>query len=96
MNFRFYSNAISSASRHFAAGAFILGLVLIGLGFLIYILKDLFAILFGGIFVLAGIASALTAVKILWTSRKMRKDIFDDSAAHRKNVTIHYEEHLDI
>ena len=96
MNFRFYSNAFSRASRHFAAGAFFLGLILIGLGFLIYILRDLFAILFAGIFVLAGIASLVTALKILWASRKIRKDIFDDSDARRKNVTIHYEEHPDM
>ena len=93
MNFRFYSNAFSHASRHFATGAFFLGLVLIGLGFLIYILRDLFAILFAGIFVLAGIASLLTALKILWASRKIRKNTFDDSTAYRKNVNIHYEEH---
>jgi tellurite resistance protein TehA-like permease len=92
MNFRFYSNAFSHASRHFAAGAFFLGLILIGLGFLIYILRDLFAILFAGIFVLAGIASIVTALRILWMSRKIRKDIFDDSDERRKNVTIHYEE----
>jgi len=96
MNFRFYSNMLSSASRHFAAGAFIVGLLLIGFGFLIYILRDLFAILFAAIFVLTGIASLITAAKILWTSRRIRKDIFDDADATRKNVTIHYQEHYDV
>jgi len=45
MSFRFYTNAISRASRNFAAGLFIVGLLLIGFGFLVYILWDLFAIL---------------------------------------------------
>ncbi len=96
MNFRFYSNVFSHASRHFAAGAFFLGLILVGIGFLVYVLRDLFAILFAGIFMVAGIVSIVTGLRILWASRKAHKDIFDGSEAYRKNVTIHYEEHHDM
>jgi hypothetical protein len=96
MAFRFYSNLFSQASRHFAAGAFVVGLALIGIGFLIYILRDLFAILFASIFVLTGAASLITAAKIMWTSRKIRRDIFNDSSARRKNVTIRYDEPYDM
>jgi len=53
MSFRFYTNAISRASRNFAAGLFIVGLLLIGFGFLVYILWDLFAILASIVFFVA-------------------------------------------
>ncbi len=96
MSFRFYTNMISQASRNFAAGLFITGLLLIGFGFLIYILRDLFAILFAIIFCVAGISCGVTAVKIFWAQRKFDKMNSDDGAVdYRRNVRIHGEEHYD-
>jgi len=96
MSFRFYTNVISQASRNVAAGVFVTGLVLIGFGFLIYVLRDLFAILFAIIFCAAGIGCAITAIKILWTLRKLNKINSHDSHGFRKNVQIHVEEHHDL
>ena len=95
MSFRFYTNVISRASRNFAAGLFITGLLLIGFGFLIYVLRDLFAILFAIVFVVAGIGCGITAVKIFWAQHKMDKAMSDDAEPYRKNVRIHIEEHRD-
>ena len=95
MSFRFYTNVISQASRNFAAGLFIVGLLLIGFGFLVYILRDLFAILFAIVFVLAGIGCGIIAVKIFWALHKMDKAATDDSQPYRENVRIHIEEHED-
>ncbi|MCP4609366.1 MAG: hypothetical protein GY845_11700 [Planctomycetes bacterium] len=93
MSFRFYNNVISQASRNFAAGLFITGLLLIGFGFLIYILRDLFAILFAIIFCVAGIGCGVTAVKIFLAQRKLDKmDSDDDTTGYRRNVQIHSEE----
>ena len=55
MSFRFYTNAISQASRNFAAGLFVVGLLLIGFGFLVFVLRDLFALLAAAVFVFAGV-----------------------------------------
>lgn len=96
MSFRFYTDAISRASRSFAAGIFIVGLILIGLGFLIYVLRELFAILFAAIFCIAGVGCGITAVKILWAMRKLNKINSGDSHAHRENVQIRIEEHYDV
>ena len=96
MSFNFYTNAVSRASRGLAATIFILGLILIGFGFLIYVLRDLFAILFSIIFCVAGVGCAITAVKILWAMRKFGRINSDDSSAHRENVQIHIEEHYDV
>jgi len=95
MSFRFYTNAISKASRNIAAGIFITGLLLIGFGFLIYALKEIFAILAAIVFSVAGAGCLITAVKIFLAQRKLDKLTSDDSEAYRKNVQIHIEEDFD-
>jgi len=91
MSFRFYSNTISQASRNFASGIFVVGLMLIGFAFLIYILRDLFAILFAAVFCLAGVGCGITAFKIFLMQRRIDKT--DTSEPYRDNVRIHIEEH---
>ncbi|HEC03663.1 MAG TPA: hypothetical protein ENI81_09025 [Phycisphaerales bacterium] len=91
MSFRFYSNTISQASRNFAAGIFVVGLMLIGFGFLVYILRDLFAVLFAAVFCIAGVGCGITAVKIFLMQRRI--DQADTNEPYRQNVRIHIEEH---
>ena len=91
MSFRFYSNAISQASRNFAAGLFIVGMLLIGFAFLIYILRELFAILFAAVFVIAGVGCGITAVKIFLMQRRLDRRV-DSEEPYRDNVQIHIEE----
>jgi hypothetical protein len=93
MSFRFYTNAISQASRNFAAGLFITGLLLIGFGFLVYILRDLFAIFASIVFFVAGVGCGITAVKIFWAQRKLDKMSANNSQDYRENVQIHIEHH---
>ena len=54
MSFRFYTNLISQASRTVAAGVFITGTLLIGFGFMIYLLPRFFATLAAIVFFVAG------------------------------------------
>ncbi len=97
MSFRFYTNAVSRASRAFAAGTFIIGLLLIGFGVLILALPDLFAFLAATVFFLGGIGCAITAVKIFLALRKLDKMSSNDSTTGcRKNVQIHIEEDFDV
>ena len=93
MSFRFYSNAVSQASRNFASGLFIVGLLLIGFGFLVYILRELFAILFAAVFVIAGAGCGITALKIYLFQRRI--DRSNPGDPYRENVRIHVEEHHD-
>ncbi len=95
MSFRFYTNVISQASRNFAAGLFIVGLLLVGFGFLVYVLRDLFAVLAAIVFFVTGIGCGITAVKIFLAQRKLDKIDSDDSSGYRENVQIHIEEHYD-
>ena len=92
MSFRFYTNFISQASRNLATGIFITGLLLIGFGFLIWVLRELFAILFAIIFCIGGIGCIGTAIKIFWSARRFEKMNSDGSNVYRENVQIHTEE----
>jgi hypothetical protein len=95
MSFRFYTNVISQASRNFAAGLFITGLLLIGFGFLVYILRDLFAVLASIVFFVAGVGCGITAVKIFWAQHKLDKINSGEPHDYRENVQIHIEEFQD-
>lgn len=95
MNFRFYTHAISQASRAVAASILILGLVLIGFGFMIYLLPRFFATLAAVVFFVAGIGCGITAVRIFLAQKRLDKINSDDSQEYRENVQIHIEEHFD-
>ena len=92
MVFRFYSNTISQASRAFAAGIFIIGMILIGFGFLIYLLPKLFAYLAAIVFWIIGIGCGITAVKIFLASSGNHDNI-NSSEGYRENVHIRIDEH---
>ncbi|MHC4369913.1 MAG: hypothetical protein ACYSW8_20065, partial [Planctomycetota bacterium] len=69
------------------------GLMLIGFGFLVYILRDLFAILASIVFFVAGVGCGITAIKIFWIQRKI--DQVDSAEPYRKNVQVHIREYHD-
>jgi protein-S-isoprenylcysteine O-methyltransferase Ste14 len=89
MPFRFSGNLFSQASRTAAAGLLLLGLLLVGFGTLIMALPALFAFLAAAVFFLAGLACAVTAVRIFWVQRQLDKSTSDDLTAYRQNVRIH-------
>ena len=93
MVFRFYSEQLSKATRGLASLIFIIGMMLIGFGVLIYALPKLFAILAAMVFFVAGISCLGYGIKLFCAIRKMRKDL-DNRDAYRENVTIH-EGHLE-
>ncbi len=92
MSFRFYTNLISRASRNLAGGIFVAGMLLIGFGFLIWVLRELFAILFAILFCAVGVGCLIVGVKIFLAQRKFDKMSRGDSDGYRKNVHIHIEE----
>jgi len=96
MCFRFYTNALSQASKTLAAGIFIVGMMLIGFGFMIYLLPKFFATLAAIVFFVAGVGCGITAIKIFWAQRKLDKIDSDDSQGYRENVHIHIEEHHEV
>ncbi len=95
MNFRFYTNAVSQASRTAASVIFTIGLLLTGFGVVILALPEIFAFLAAAVFFIAGLGCGITAVKIYLAQRRLNKMTPDDSAGYRKNVQIHTEEYYD-
>jgi len=92
MSFRFYTNAVSQASRSFAAGSFIVGLLLVGFGLLIYLLPRFFATLAAIVFFVAGLGCCVTGAKIFAAQKHFEKMSRDSSGGYRENVRIHIEE----
>jgi hypothetical protein len=93
MSFRFYTNALSQASRAVATGIFVTGLLLIGFGVIIIALPEIFALLAAAVFFIAGFGCAVTGLKIFLVQRRIDKINSDDSQGYRENVQIHIEEH---
>ena len=91
MSFRFYTNTVSQASKSFASGLFIVGLLLIGFGYLVFVLRDLFALLAAAVFVIAGAGCGITALKIYLFQRRIDRASADEP--YRENVRIRIEKH---
>ena len=95
MDFRFYTNAVSRASRTVAGAMFVFGLALVGFGFMIYLLPKLFATLAAIVFFVAGAGCAVTGARIFLAQRKLDRMDSSESAGYRRNVQIHSEEYDD-
>ena len=92
MNFRFYTNAISQASKGIAKGILTTGLGLVGFGILILVLPALFALLAAAVFFIVGAGCVGTAIKIFLTQRQIDKINSGDAEVYRENVRIHIED----
>lgn len=88
---RFYSNAVSQASRTIATAISIVGMLLIGFGVLIMALPELFAFLAAAVFFIGGIGCGITAVKIFWTQHQVDQYSEETPQVYRKNVRVHRE-----
>ncbi len=93
--FRFYTNAISQASKGIMKGIFTAGLLLVGFGILILVLPALFAMLAAAVFFIVGAGCVGTATKIFLTQRQINKINSDDSQVYRENVRIHIEDNYE-
>jgi hypothetical protein len=89
MVFRYYTNAVSQASRSVASAIMVVGLLLIGFGVLIIALPELFAFLAAAVFFMAGAGCALTAFKIYWAQRQIDRMDTNEPQIYRQNVRIH-------
>lgn len=86
---RFYSNAVSQASRAVAATIMIVGMLLIGFGVLIAALPEFFAYLAAAMFFMAGVGCGITAIKIFVGQRKIDQYSEESTQVYRQNVRIH-------
>lgn len=93
MSFKFYTNMLSLASRRMAAGIFIVGMLLMGFGFMIYLLPKLFATLAALFFFFLGAGCIMMGIKLLWAQHKLDKLNRDAGNDYRENVRIRVEDY---
>jgi hypothetical protein len=93
MVFRYYSNALSQASRAVASTILVVGMLLIGFGVLIAALPELFAYLAAAVFFIAGVGCSVTALKMFWAQHQI--DRADDPGPARHNVRVRRDEFFD-
>ena len=92
MFFRQYNSMLNEANKGFAKGMFILGLFLIGFAMLVWVLKEVFAFIAAGIFIIAGVGCLSAAVKAWLYNRRFKSSISQNEDGLRKNVRIRYDE----
>jgi uncharacterized membrane protein HdeD (DUF308 family) len=95
MFYRSYTSAVSQASKAAAWWFVVVGLMLIGFGMLVWILKEIFALLAAALFFVVGFFCGVTGIKIYFAQRQLDKMQAGDSNSYRKNVRIHREENID-
>ncbi len=88
----FFSDHLSEATKGLAKGSVIIGLLLIGFGMLVFVLRDLFALLAAALFFLAGFSAICYGIKLFWAFRKMNRHTPNARDGYRDNVQIHNEE----
>ncbi len=91
MLFRFYSNSLNQFSKGYAKGLFVVGLLLIGFGTLVWVLKEVLAVLAAAIFIVVGFVCCFNAVRIFINTMKSNKDN-SSSAGRSDNVRVRIEE----
>ena len=92
MMFNFYSNSFSGISKTFAKGLFVTGLLVFGFGLLVWIFKEILALIAAVIFMAIGVGCCLKAIRIYYLAWKFgRKDKGDDNSGRSDNVRIRME-----
>ena len=88
--FRFFmQDGLSQATKGIARVSFFFGLALIGFGMLVFVLRDIFALLAAGIFFIAGFSAICYGCKLFWAVRKFNRASGSGENAYRENVQIH-------
>jgi len=83
----FFSQPISNQiSSTLIKGSLVTGLLLIGFGLLVFILRDLFAFLAAAVFFMLGFSAIGYAVR-MWILKRQIDRLNDEG---RRNVSIHY------
>ena len=88
--FRFFinGNPFRQATTQAAKVSLFTGLFLIGLGLLVWLLKEIIAIVFMILFFMAGFSAIGWAIRLFIAQWKMRKA----NTVYRKGVEVHFEE----
>lgn len=84
----FHGNPFREATKGMAKGALVTGLILIGLGMLVWVLREIFAMIAMIVFFMAGFSAIGYAIRLFILQYKMKRS----DTPYRKNVQIRMEE----
>ncbi len=84
----FRGDPVRQATQGLAKVALFLGLMLIGFGLLLIILKEVFIFIAAAIFFLAGFSAIGYALRMFILQHKMKKS----NTAYREGVEVHFED----
>ncbi len=93
MLFNFYSSSFNQLSKGYAKGLFVVGLLLIGFGTLVWILKEVLAVIAAAIFIIVGCFCCFNGVRIFINAMKSDKH---DNGGRSSNVKIRIEQNSDL
>jgi sugar phosphate permease len=93
MFFKLYSDSFNQISKGYAKGLFVVGLLLIGFGTLVWLFKEVLALIAAAIFVVVGAGCCFNAVRIFFSTWKSGKSEDDGRSA---NVKIHIEQDMNL
>lgn len=94
MVFQLYSSQFSQATRSVALWVMAAGLMLVGIGFLTYLLRDILVFFIAALFVFAGIVVISWGVRLFFAALRIgRSHSADNAETYRENVTIRIEDH---
>ena len=95
MFFKLYPNSFNQISKTYAKGLFVAGLLLIGFGTLVWILKEVLAVIAAAIFIVVGCVCCFNAIRILISTMETRQTR-QNNDGRSGNVKIRIEQDLDI
>ncbi|MGD0785352.1 MAG: hypothetical protein ABR969_06025 [Sedimentisphaerales bacterium] len=93
MFFKLYSDSFNQISKGYAKGLFVVGLLLIGFGTLVWLFKEVLALIAAAIFVFIGAVCCFNAVRIFFGTWKSGKSPDDGRS---DNIKIHIERDTDL
>lgn len=67
----------------------VFGLILVGLGVLVYVFQEILALVGAVVLVLAGLGLCANGIRVYWLARQAAKAADNPDGAYRKNVRIH-------
>jgi predicted membrane protein len=92
MLFNFYSSSFNQLSKGYAKVLFVIGLLLVGFGTLVWILKEVLAVIAAAIFIIVGCVCCFNAVRIFISAAKTNKN----NNGRSDNIKIRIEQDPDL
>lgn len=92
MNFFYSSPFGNNAGKSLPKGLLLIGLLLIGFAMMVWVLREVFAFIAAGIFMIAGIGCISASIKAWLYNRGFKTTASQNENGFRKNVKIRSEE----